>query len=150
MSMRTAQPRFPLGVASRIWDYIEEPKNVTLVQALVVYTAAVGGGIMTLLYPPRTTSVILGDGLMTFTAALMVFSGVIGWVTSVSGWWWIERTLAVGLLGLAGAAYTYSVIEAQVLSEGNRWMQLAWITIALGGLLVRYMRIRKANYDPVL
>ena len=84
-----ARPRFPLGVASRIWDYIEEPKNVTLVQALVVYTAAVGGGVLTLIYPPTTTSVILGDGLVTFVASMMVFSGVIGWVTSVSGWWWI-------------------------------------------------------------
>lgn len=139
-----------MGVASRIWDYIEEPKNVTLVQALWVYSAAVAGGVLTLIYPPTTTSVILGDGLVTFVASMMVFSGVVGWVTSVSGWWWVERTLAVGLLMLAGAAYTYSVIEAQVLSEGNRWMQLAWLTIAGGGLLIRYMRIRKANYDPVL
>ena len=139
-----------MGVASRIWDYIEEPKNVTLVQALVVYTAAVAGGVLTLIYPPTTTSVILGDGLVTFVASMMVFSGVVGWVTSVSGWWWVERTLAVGLLMLAGGAYMYSAAEAQVLSPGSRWLQLSWIMIALGGLLVRYMRIRKANYDPVL
>lgn len=56
--------RAPLGVISRIWDYVEEPKNVTLVQALVVYSAAVWGGIMSLIHPPRTTPVILGDGLL--------------------------------------------------------------------------------------
>lgn len=146
-----ARPRTkpPLGLVSRFWGIIEEPKSVTLVQALIVYAAAIAGGVMSLIHPPRTTSVILGDDLMTFVASLMVFSGLVGVVTSILGWWWIERTLAVGILMAAGAAYTYSVLEAQILSEGNRWMQLSWLVIAGGGLAIRYLRIRKANYDPV-
>lgn len=139
----------PLGLVSRVWGIIEEPKSVTLVQALIVYMAAIWGGVLSLIHPPRTTSVILGDGLVAFVAGLMVFAGIVGVITSLAGYWWVERTLAVGILLAAGAAYTYSVLEAQVLSDGNRWLQLSWLIIAGGGLAIRYLRIRKANYDPV-
>lgn len=139
----------PLGLVSKVWGFIEEPKSVTLVQALIVYMAAIIGGLLSLAYPPRTTSIILGDGLVIFIAAMMVFAGAIGVVTSIAGWWWIERTLAVGVLMIAGAAYTYSVVEAQLTSDGHRWLQLSWLIIAAGGLAIRYLRIRKANYDPV-
>lgn len=147
--MVTAKRRPPLGLVSKVWGFVEEPKSVTLVQALIVYTAATAGGVLTLFHPPRTTSIILGDGLMTIIAALMIFSGAIGIITAISGWWWVERPLAVGVLMVAGAGYTYSVGEAQFLSDGNRWLQLSWLVIAGGGLVIRYLRIRRANYDPV-
>lgn len=35
-----SRPRAPLGLVSRVWGIIEEPKSVTLVQALIVYMAA--------------------------------------------------------------------------------------------------------------
>ena len=92
---------------------------------------------------------ILGDGIMTIIAVLMIFAGVVGVVTSISGWWWVERPLAVGVLLVAGAGYTYSVLEAQILSDGNRWLQLSWLIIAGGGLAARWLRIRKHRYDPV-
>ena len=147
--MSTGKRRPPLGLVSKVWGFVEEPKSVTLVQALVVYVAAIVGGALTLFYPPRTTSIILGDGLMTIVAVLMIFGGAFGVVTSIIGWWWIERPLAVGVLLIAGAGYTYSVAEAQALTDGNRWLQLSWLVIAGGGLVIRYLRIRRANYDPV-
>lgn len=143
------KPRPPLGLVSRVWEFIEEPKSVTLVQALIVYLTALIGGTLTLFYPPRTTSIILGDFIVTAVAGLMIFSGLVGIVTSISGWWWVERPLAIGFLAVAGAGYTYSVLEAQVLGEGNRFLQLSWLVIAGGGLAARWLRIRQANYDPV-
>lgn len=141
--------RLPLGIVSRIWHYVEEPKNVTLVQAFVVYLAAIIGGILSFIYPPSTTSIILGDFLVAAVSTLMVIGGSFGIATSIIGWWWVERTLGIGLLGLGLLLYIYSVAEAQWLSDGNRWMQLTWLTIAAGGLVIRWMRIRKSNYDPV-
>lgn len=143
------RPLAPLGLASRVWAFVEEPKAVTLVQAVGVYTTAIIFGSLSFLSPPRTTSVILGDFIVTSISALMIFAGVIGVVTSITGWWWIERPLAVGFLFVAGCLYLYSVVEAQVLSDGNRWLQLGFVVIALGGLAARWLRIRKANYDPV-
>lgn len=144
-----SRPRAPLGLVSKVWAFVEEPKAVTLVQALIVYMTAIVFGALSLAYPPRTTSVILGDFIVTSISALMIFAGVIGVITSVSGWWWIERPLAVGFLFVAGCLYLYSVVEAQVISDGNRWLQLGFVIIALGGLAARWLRIRKANYDPV-
>lgn len=143
------RPRKPLGLASRIWEFIEEPKSVTLVQAIIVYIASIAGGVLTLIYPPNTTSIILGTHIVTAMAILMILGGTIGSVTSISGWWWVERPLGVGLLTLAVCLYLYSVIEAQVLGEGQRYLQMTVIMIALGGLFARWLRIRKHNYDPV-
>ncbi|WP_296249574.1 hypothetical protein [uncultured Stenotrophomonas sp.] len=139
----------PLGLVSRVWAFIEEPKSVTLVQALCVYMTAIVFGALSLAYPPRTTSAILGDFTVTSISSLMIFAGVVGLVTSITGWWWIERPLAVGFLFVAGCLYLYSVVEAQVIDDGNRWLQIGFIVIALGGLAARWLRIRKANYDPV-
>ena len=147
--MVTNKPRAPLGLASRVWAFIEEPKSVTLVQALCVYLTSVLFGTLSLVHPPRTTSVILGDFIVTSISSLMIFAGIVGVITSISGWWWVERPLAVGFLFVAGCLYLYSVVEAQVLSDGNRWLQLGFVIIALGGLAARWLRIRKANYDPV-
>ncbi|GAA1450497.1 hypothetical protein ACFP47_10100 [Nesterenkonia lacusekhoensis] len=144
-----SKPRAPLGLVSRVWAFIEEPKSVTLVQAVGVYTTAIIFGALSFLHPPRTTSVILGDFLVTSISSLMIFAGAVGVITSITGWWWIERPLAVGFLFVAGCLYLYSVVEAQVLSDGNRWLQIGFIVIALGGLAARWLRIRKANYDPV-
>lgn len=140
----------PLGLASRVWAFIEEPKAVTIVQAIMVYLAAVGGGILTLIWPPTTTSIILGDNLVTWIAGLLIFGGAVGTVTSIIGWWWIERPLAIGFLTVAVTLYLWSVIEAQWVSDsGARWLQMTCVFIALGGLATRWIRIRKANYDPV-
>lgn len=144
-----SRPRAPLGLASKVWAFIEEPKSVTLVQAVGVYMTAILFGTLSLIYPPRTTSVILGDFTVTGISGLMIFAGAVGVVTSITGWWWIERPLAVGFLSVAGCLYLYSVVEAQVLDDGNRWLQMGFIVIALGGLAARWLRIRKANYDPV-
>lgn len=123
---------------------------MTLVQALMVYTISVVTGVLTLEMPPRTTSLILGDGLVTSIALAMIIAGVIGSISAVTGWWWVERPLGVGTLVIALLAYIYSIVEAQVFNDGYRWLQLGWMIIALGGLLHRWLTIRKANYDPVI
>jgi hypothetical protein len=139
----------PRSIWRRAWDVIEEPKAVTLVQTLMVYAVTITGGALTLAWPPRTTSVVLGDLLVTVIAVLMIAGGIIGAAAAISGWWWVERPLGVGLLLVALSLYGYSVIEAQVLSDGHRWLQLSWILVAAGGLIIRWLRIRRANYDPV-
>lgn len=144
------KPRAPLGLASRVWGFIEEPKAVTLVQAIMVYFAAVVGGVLTIIYPPSTTTSILGDGTVTVIAGLLIFGGLVGMGTSIIGWWWVERPLAVGFLAVAGGLYLWSVVEAQIMADsGSRWLQITIISFALGGLVTRWIRIRKANYDPV-
>lgn len=150
--MTTTPPEIPTprSIWRRAWDVIEEPKAVTLVQALVVYLAALTGGVLTLVWPPTTTSVILGDGIVTAIAILLITGGTIGSATAITGWWWVERPLGVGALVLALLLYLWSVIEAQWLSDsGHRWLQMTCIMVAIGGLTARWLRIRRANYDPV-
>lgn len=134
----------------RMWEFLEEPRSITVVQIIFTYWAALFFGTFTLFDPPRTTSFILGSGLVTFICVLMIISGIIGTVTAAFGWRWIERTLALGFLAIAWAGYVYSVGEAQFFSDGSRWLQLGFLSTSLSGMATRFLRIRTGKYGPGL
>lgn len=147
----TYQPEFkPKRWYHRLWDSLEAPQSVTAVQIVLTYWAAILFGALTLVYPPRTTSLILGDALVSFISILMICSGIIGTITAAIGWWWVERILALGILILAWSGYVYSVGEAQILEGGSRWLQLGFLSISLSGMVTRFIRIRKDKYGPGL
>ncbi|PRZ15136.1 hypothetical protein [Nesterenkonia sandarakina] len=138
----------PVTRRKRFWDFLEEPRSVTGVQIVFTYWAAIIFGILTLEQPPRTTSVILGDGLVVAIAWLMITAGVVGTLTAAFGWWWVERLLGIGFLITAWLGYAYSVGEAQWFGEGSRWLQIGFLSISLSGMLTRFIRIRLDKYGP--
>lgn len=133
---------------AKFWALVEEPKSITIVQIVFTYGAALVFGALTLTDPPRTTSVILGPGLVTFICWLMITAGFCGTITAFFGWWWVERLLGLGLLAIAWGGYVYSVGEAHFLSEGSRWLQAGFLSSSLSGMITRYIRIRRDKYGP--
>lgn len=132
---------------SRIWLMLREPREVTAV-TLVAWGLFSCIGVLALLHPPQTVEHQLGWLLALVWAVSLILGGVLGLVGLFSGWWWVERS---GILatGLGTTIYLFTVTALQISESGNRHVQIGFICVALIFLIVRWLRIRGPQIDPL-
>ena len=108
----------------RAWRKVNEPRAITMLTALG-YAVLAFGGISALISPPRSIEGTVGDAAMMLLAAGLTVGGVLGAITSVPGWQWLERG-AVLLCGASLVIYAVIIIIMGVIAEsGNRDLQTA-------------------------
>lgn len=135
-----------LSLLRRAWLRIHEPRVVAIVHALT-YTILACGGITALIQPPSSISGEIGAVSMTLLAGMLTAGGVIGLVTVLPGWWWVER-YGVALIIAACIIYGWIISVLHVVQAGNRLLQLSIVLGLVGHLIIRLIRIKERPYDP--
>ena len=135
-----------VGLLRRAWLKIREPRVVAVVHA-ITYLVLMTGGIAALIQPPTSISGEIGAVSMTLLAGMLTGGGLIGAVTVLPGWWWVER-YGVALIIAACLIYGWIVTVLHALQPGNRLLQLSIIVGLAGHLVVRLIRIKERPYDP--
>ena len=129
-----------------IWLRIQEPRIITILQA-VVYTCAALGGILALSSPPPTIAQTAGQGLTFYWAVLLILGGVLGAITALPGWWLLERA---AVLACSGALLIYGVNLMFRSGEYNTNLLSSMFLILVGVLhfVIRGFRIWHYSFDP--
>lgn len=140
----------PLLVVRRLWESITEPRHLK-VAYFVIYLLTVAVGVVTLLMPPRSIEGPLGEALTTGWASLFVAGGLVGAVTVLPGWWWVERLLGITpiIIGLAIYLAVATILHWQGLDAGaSRLTQIGIILLAAAPFALRGLLIREYSYEP--
>ena len=135
-----------VGLLRRAWLKIREPRVVAVVHA-ITYLVLMTGGIAALIQPPTSISGEIGAVSMTLLAGMLTGGGLIGLVTVLPGWWWVER-YGVALIIAACLIYGWIVSVLHVVQAGNRLLQLSIVLGLVGHLIIRLIRIKERPYDP--
>lgn len=134
------------GWAKRSWARLHEPRIVSAGYGLG-YTLMTILGAISVAHPPRTINHLAGDVLMMTIAGCCALGGLIGIITVANGAYWAERTaVGISLLGLVG--YWLMVAYLAITAEGNRWMQLMALTLAVLFIAVRLHWVNARPYNP--
>lgn len=139
-----------LGPLRRAWLSITEPRHMK-VTYLVIYLLTVCIGIATMLSPPQTIDGLVGPIITTIWASLFILGGVIGAVTVLPGWWWVERLLGIApvMLGLTIYLTVVIVLHMHGLETGSsRLTQIGIILLAAAPFTIRALVIREYSYEP--
>lgn len=129
----------------RTWRKVNEPRAITMLTALG-YAILVFGGISALADPPRSIEGTVGDASMLLLAAMLTGGGLLGIVTSITGFNWLERG-AVQLCGAALSIYAAIVVTMGILAEsGNRDLQAAVVIFAALMVAARGIHIWNRPY----
>lgn len=131
----------------RLWDRVQEPRNVTLAQT-AAYVVTLLVGISALTSPPDSLRSQIGPVLSAIWASFLILGGALGALAAPPGIWWIER-VAVLACGTGLVVYGAVVITLYLTSpSGNRLPQAGVIALCVLGCVMRWMRIRRYSYDP--
>lgn len=118
---------------------------------LAIYVLTTAIGVVTLVTPPQSIAGEVGPLITTIWAALFILGGVVGAVTVLPGWWWVERLLALAPIGIGLAIYlaVVVVLHVQNAQDGSsRLTQVGIIVLAAAPFAVRFLVIREYSYDP--
>jgi len=145
--------RHPRGGAALFWRLVNEPKGITLL-VFAGYLVLTWGGASALLDPPNTVENAVGVVGMFLLSVSFVAGGLIGALTCLPGWNWLERG-GVLLTGFAGLLYCGLALYLGATSSGNRDLQVSLILFAVLMLAGRalwiwnrpYARRRDENTD---
>lgn len=134
----------------RLWESITEPRHLK-VAYLGIYLLTVGIGLVTLMWPPRSIEGPVGSASTALWACLFILGGVVGAITVLPGWWWIERLLAIVPIGLGLLIYVAVVVilHFQGLDQGaSRLTQLGVILLAATPFALRFRLILEYTFEP--
>lgn len=136
--------------ARRVWESITEPRHLK-VAYLVIYAVTVAVGVVTLVKPPQSIEGPLGTVTTMLWAGLFIFGGVVGAVTVLPGWWWVERLLGIApiFIGLAIYLAVVVILHIRGLDLGaSRLTQIGIILLASAPFTLRGLLIREYSYEP--
>ena len=138
----------PINIRARtLWEALQEPRRITAAM-MCAYTIFIVIGVVSLRDPSDYISQAWGAWFAYAWPALTISGGVIGAAGTPRGRWWIERA---GLILCATATVT-RIISLIFLhhagAPGNQMIQVAFDSLALVLLLVRWERIKGAYLDP--
>lgn len=136
--------RHPRQASKNFWHMVNEPRGITLL-VFFGYVVLTWGGQSALRNPPNTVEYAAGDVAMTLLSAMFVGGGVIGALTCLPGWNWLERG-GVLLSGAAALIYCGLAIGLGVTSGGNRDLQISLILFAVIMLTARAVWIWERPY----
>lgn len=130
----------------RLWLSIREPRVVKLIY-FIYYLIAVGTGLVTLVWPPRSIEGALGTFTTTLWAVAILAGGLLSAVAVFPGWWAIERAGIYGVLG-GIVIYESTVAYLQAVDEGSRLTQFGVLLLATGLFIVRLIPISRYSFEP--
>ena len=136
--------------ARALWESITEPRHLK-VGYFGIYLLTVAIGVVTLVWPPRSIEGPVGSASTALWASLFIFGGVVGAVTVLPGWWWLERALAIVPISLGLLIYVVVVLilHFQGLDQGaSRLTQLGVILLAGTPFALRFLLIREYTFEP--
>ena len=136
-----------ISLIRRAWLKIHEPRVVAVVHA-VTYLILMAGGATALIHPPTSISGEIGAVAMVLLAGMLTMGGLIGAVTVLPGWWWVER-YGVALIISACAIYGWIISTLHFIQSGNRLLQLSIVLGLIGHMVIRLIRIKERPYDPM-
>lgn len=144
--MSAAQPESARRGLLGFWLLIQEPRVVTVIQTLE-YLIVLGIGMSVILRPPTSIRGELGPVLMDAVGMLLMLGGALGVVGTPRGIWWVER---LGIIASCGGLLIYLsvVVQLEATTQGSRLLQLGVILLAVVGLIKRWARISRYQYDP--
>lgn len=133
----------------RIWLLIREPRVITALTGLM-WLIVTGIGLAALVAPPLTIAHKIGPWLTVYWGGALLLGGVLGLVGALPGWWWVERSgIAATATGIGIYLAVLIMLQAQA-GSGSSWLvQIGFVLLALIALVVRWMRIRGAQIDPL-
>lgn len=129
-----------------LWMRIQEPRIVSMVQALI-YALCFIGGLVTITDPPRSIAGTLGYGATLAWGGFAVLGGAMGMYAAPTGKWLVEKPAIIACI-TAIAMYAGILITLQVAEAGNRIPQLTFVLIGLLHFVNRYARIKPYSYEP--
>lgn len=121
--------KHPRQAARNFWHLVNEPRGITLL-VFAGYVVLTWGGQSALRNPPNTVENAAGELAMTLLSTMFVSGGVIGALTCLPGWNWLERG-GVLLAGFAALIYASIAISLGVTTNGNRDLQVSLILFAV-------------------
>lgn len=125
---------------------VPEPRSVPFFYA-AIYAALLIAGVSVLIQPPSSIQSEIGPILSYAWGGFLATGSFIGLSAVLTPAWWLER-IGILLAGSGAAVYAGIALIMHFGSEGNRIPQLMFILVALCALLVRFIRIRQAAYEP--
>ncbi|MGJ9405250.1 hypothetical protein ACHABQ_02860 [Nesterenkonia aurantiaca] len=117
--------RHPRQAFWHFWHIVNEPRQITVL-VFFGYLILTWGGASALHNPPNTVENAAGVVAMFMLSAMFVGGGLIGAITCLPGWNWLERG-GVLLSGFAALIYGGLAIYLGATSEGNRDLQVSMI-----------------------
>lgn len=133
-----------------LWEAITEPRHLK-VAYMAIYMMTTAIGVVTLVKPPQSIEGPLGTATTTLWAGLFILGGIIGAVTVLPGWWWVERLLGITpiFIGLAIYLAVVIILHLRGLSDGaSRLTQIGIILLASAPFTLRGLLIREYSYEP--
>ncbi len=128
------------------WLTVPEPREISMIYTLI-YAAALGTGICTLVIPPPTIQHIAAPPTLAFIG----YGLVVGAALAAAGGYWEVWALERGGLVLIAAALAgigVLLIALQHVELGARVLQLGVLVLAISVLVVRWVMIRIFTYRP--
>ena len=136
--------------AGSLWESITEPRHLKIAY-LVIYLITIAVGVVTLVKPPQSIEGPLGTATTMLWAGLFILGGLVGAVTVLPGWWWVERLLGIAPIFIGLAIYLAVVIVLHIhgLDAGaSRLTQIGIILLASAPFTLRGLLIREYSYEP--
>lgn len=134
------------GWVKALWLRIQEPRVVTSLQTLI-YALIVVAGACIILWPPNSTEAVMGRWLSYIWGGFALLGGGLGVYSTPGGKWFLERP-AIWLCSTAVLIYLVTITYLQVVSSGNRAVQMVFIAIVGIALTIRFVRIRNFDFEP--
>jgi len=135
----------PRQASRNFWHLVNEPRGISLL-VFIGYIILTWGGQSALTDPPLTITYAAGNVAMTLLSIMLVTGGIIGALTCLPGWNWLERG-GVLLAGVATIIYCVLVVWlGQVEAEGNRDLQISIVCFTILMLTARAMWIWDRPY----
>lgn len=134
----------------RAWGRVAKPRHVKVIYQ-VIYLLSALIGMVTLTNPPQTIAGEVGPVLSVVWASLFIVGGLVGIVTVLPGWWWVERLLGIApiLIGLAIYLSVVVVLHWQSIDTGgSRGTQIGIILLAASPFILRFFFIKEYSYEP--
>lgn len=121
--------KHPRQAVRNFWGLVNEPRQITIL-VFFGYAVLTWGGWSALHEPPTTVENAAGTVAMTLLSVMLVSGGIIGAITCLPGWNWLERG-GVLLSGTAALIYCALAIGLGVTTESNRDLQISVILFAV-------------------
>lgn len=142
--------RSPIIWVRRAWESITEPRHLK-VAYLGIYLLTIAIGVVTLMWPPQSIEGPVGSASTALWACLFILGGIVGAITVLPGWWWLERLLAIVPIALGLLIYVAVVVilHLQGLDQGaSRLTQLGVILLATTPFALRFRLILEYTFEP--
>lgn len=129
------------------WLRVPMPRELSVAFTLL-YTLALGAGVVTLLYPPVSLSrEVGGPEVMASVGVLLAVGALLSMYGGAREHWKVER-IGLWLISWALLIYAGIVLVLHFSSTGSRLTQLFVIGMALVAFLIRFLMIWRFTFRP--